>query len=378
MLSIRPPELEPPKPEGRQIELFFGPAEPAETPEIHLNLILDTSSEVSKWRRRTTVLASIFFHILLIILLVVGPDLIHAGAKLMGIRVEQQKKPETTMLFLPPDLAKQFKKHPPTKVLSDKDRMAQGAAPKIDPNGIRMPYSKGNSTMPEQKGGAQKPEPKPSPPAAQPQPAQVPPAGQNNAQEAQGAGQSKQQLAENTPKKEAPSLLEVPEAGGGKQISQLRMPAVSPGEMIRQSASAAARDRASGIGSGPGDSIAQFRNFNPNFSMEGPQILSDTKGVDFGPYLARVVYSVRQNWYSVIPESARLGEKGRVAVVFEIVKNGAVPQLRLVASSGADALDRAALAGIRASSPFPPLPPEFTGEHLVLEFIFLYNLGYEQ
>ena len=112
--------------------------------------------------------------------------------------------------------------------------------------------------------------------------------------------------------------------------------------------------------------------------MEGPVILSDTKGVDFGPYLARVVYSVRQNWYSVIPESARLGEKGRVAVVFEIVRNGAVPQLRLVAGSGADALDRAAIAGIRASSPFPPLPQEFTGEHLVLEFIFLYNLGYEQ
>jgi TonB family protein len=76
----------------------------------------------------------------------------------------------------------------------------------------------------------------------------------------------------------------------------------------------------------------------------------------------------------VIPESARLGEKGRVGIVFEILRDGTVPQLRLVASSGSDALDRAALAGIRASIPFPPLPEEFTGNHLVLQFIFLYNM----
>jgi TonB family protein len=97
--------------------------------------------------------------------------------------------------------------------------------------------------------------------------------------------------------------------------------------------------------------------------------------VDFGPYLARVVYIVRRNWYSVIPESARLGEKGRVGIVFEILKDGAVPQLRLVASSGSDPLDRAALAAITSSRPFPPLPDEFTGNHLVLQFIFLYNLS---
>jgi TonB family protein len=98
--------------------------------------------------------------------------------------------------------------------------------------------------------------------------------------------------------------------------------------------------------------------------------------VDFGPYLARVVWAVRRNWYSMIPVSARLGQKGRVAIVFEIRRDGSVPELRLVASSGADPLDRAALGAIRASNPFPPLPEEFTGPSLVLQFIFLYNMGY--
>ena len=79
----------------------------------------------------------------------------------------------------------------------------------------------------------------------------------------------------------------------------------------------------------------------------------------------------------MIPVSAKLGQKGRVVIVFEILKDGSVPQLRLIAGSGADPLDRAAAGSIQASDPFPPLPPAFTGQHLVLQFTFLYNLGLE-
>lgn len=170
-------------------------------------------------------------------------------------------------------------------------------------------------------------------------------------------------------------LMDVsPEGSGGS--SQLRLPVTTPGQSIQQSLEAAVRSRANGPVPGPGDSTAQFNNLNPSLSMEGPRVLSDTRGVDFGPYLARIVAVVRRNWYAVIPESARLGEKGVVAIVFEILKDGSVPELQLRFSSGKDELDRAALASIRASNPFPPLPQEFTGNHLVLEFIFLYNVGY--
>jgi TonB family protein len=170
-------------------------------------------------------------------------------------------------------------------------------------------------------------------------------------------------------------LRDVPPTGSGGD-SRLQLSTTSPGDAIRQSLEAAARGRASGLGEGPGDSPLQFQNYSPNFSTEAPIILSDTRGVDFGPYLARVVFSVRRNWYSMIPVAAKLGQKGRVGIVFEILKDGSVPQLRLVASSGSDPLDRAAIGAIRAANPFPPLPEEFSGEHLVLQFIFLYNLGY--
>jgi TonB family protein len=115
----------------------------------------------------------------------------------------------------------------------------------------------------------------------------------------------------------------------------------------------------------------------PNFDTPYPTILSDTRGVDFSPYLVRLLREVRRNWYAVIPESARfLGEQGRVVIVFTIEKDGSVPrgEPRVVAPSGRSHLDRPALAAIRTSQPFPPLPAEFDGPHIVLQFTFLYNL----
>ena len=119
----------------------------------------------------------------------------------------------------------------------------------------------------------------------------------------------------------------------------------------------------------------EFNNLHPNFSTEMPTILSDTRGVDFGPYLARIIHIVRQNWIAVIPESARLGEKGRTGIVFEILKDGSVPQLRLVASSGSDPLDRAAMNGIHASAPFPPLPGNLQAITWSSSSSFLYNIA---
>jgi len=46
----------------------------------------------------------------------------------------------------------------------------------------------------------------------------------------------------------------------------------------------------------------------------------------------------------------------------------------LMGSSGKLPLDRAAVSSIRASSPFEPLPPAFSGPYIELRFIFLYNL----
>jgi TonB family protein len=328
-------------------------------------LLVELDPEAIKWRRRTMYLLSMILHGILVLILVFSPDLLRRGRQMMGLPVGVAPKKEFSYLFLPPEVLRRLREPPPeNSPLSDKNRRAQGRSPIINPNGLRMPYSLGNTKLPELAGG--------KPPAAAPTP---PPAGGSTAP----AGNQPSNQTPSEPKNDGGLRLEdvKPNTGGG---SGLNLPNLSPGQAIQQSLQSAVRGgrypggSGSGSGAGYGDGGANFQNLEPNFSTEGPIILSDTRGVDFGPYLSRIVYIVRRNWYSVIPESARLGEKGRVGIVFEILKDGSVPQLRLVASSGADPLDRAALAGIHASIPFPPLPDEFTGNHLVLQFIFLYNM----
>lgn len=117
-------------------------------------------------------------------------------------------------------------------------------------------------------------------------------------------------------------------------------------------------------------------NLPPTPGVEGSnlELLSDPKGVDFRPYLTQVLAAVRRNWLAVIPESAKLGRRGRVAIQFSISRVGSVPKLVIITSSGTDSLDRAAVAGISASNPFPPLPSEYKSDRIVVEFNFAYNM----
>jgi TonB family protein len=104
------------------------------------------------------------------------------------------------------------------------------------------------------------------------------------------------------------------------------------------------------------------------------ELLSDPLGVDFTSYLIRVLAAVRRNWYAVIPESAKLGRGGKVVIQFAIARDGNVPKLVIAMPSGAEPLDRAAVAAISATNPFPPLPGEFKGSQIRLQFAFQYNV----
>jgi TonB family protein len=113
-----------------------------------------------------------------------------------------------------------------------------------------------------------------------------------------------------------------------------------------------------------------------NVQLPAPAVnlLSDPMNVDFRPYLARILALVRRNWLTVIPSSARLGNRGVVTVQFIVDRGGQVPKLVIETPSGSEALDRAAVAGISASVPFPPLPSEFKGNEIRLQFAFKYNI----
>ncbi len=102
------------------------------------------------------------------------------------------------------------------------------------------------------------------------------------------------------------------------------------------------------------------------------QLLSDPNNIDFKPYLLQVLAVVKRHWLSVIPESARMGRRGVVVLRFAIDRRGAVPQLEFTSPTGTE-LDRACIAGISASVPFPPFPEGFRGDQIRLQMAFAYN-----
>ncbi len=126
---------------------------------------------------------------------------------------------------------------------------------------------------------------------------------------------------------------------------------------------------------GDGRSRLDFDNRRPNFSVSRPTILSDTQGVDFGPWLTAVYFRVRDNWYSVIPQVYRSGLKGVVVIIFDIRGNGNLEELQVVRSSDFSPYDRAAVSSLNLSEPFPNFPPSFDRDRLTLQFTYLYNIS---
>jgi outer membrane biosynthesis protein TonB len=181
-----------------------------------------------------------------------------------------------------------------------------------------------------------------------------------------------------SPKSDAPKQalkLEKPEEQQTPRA--LILPKNSPGGSIRDSIRESARMNAPTAMGGGG----QLPSGIPGGSSQGTaygamEMLTPTQGVDFSNYLQRVYVTVKQNWFAVMPESVRLGDKGVVSLVFKIMKDGSVPgdDPRRVFGSGKEPLDRAAVSSIRASNPFEPLPSAFSGTYIELRFTYYYNL----
>jgi TonB family protein len=105
------------------------------------------------------------------------------------------------------------------------------------------------------------------------------------------------------------------------------------------------------------------------------EVLSDTLGVDFGPYMKRLRSVVRSRWEPLIPNTAMPPQmkKGVVVIEFAITKDGKVTAMKLAQGSGDIALDRAAWGAILDANPLPNLPAEFSGNFLRLRTRFYYN-----
>ena len=116
---------------------------------------------------------------------------------------------------------------------------------------------------------------------------------------------------------------------------------------------------------------------SPDKPLAAPdvEVLSDTSGVDLTVYLSNVLHAIRKNWYALIPAEAHAPEEKQrqVSIKFSILKDGIVTGTAVESSSGDNTLDRAALGGVNASSPLPPLPDNLSTPNLTLRLRFQYN-----
>jgi TonB family protein len=167
------------------------------------------------------------------------------------------------------------------------------------------------------------------------------------------------------------SKLEAPKAAPTKPNFQTAQPS-----NLSQDLQQLARNSRSGQYNGGGGDLGAGAPSQHSGLNGAVDVLSDTMGVDFGPYIQRVIFDTKRAWYPIIPEAARppLNKQGRVAIRFHILPDGSVKEMILEGPSGDVSLDRAAWGGITGASPYPPLPKEFKGKDLELRFFFLYNL----
>jgi len=323
-------------------------------------LLLQLQDDLTRARRREAFWISVVAH-LIVVLLIVNSDKLSRLLPRQAVLVHPQVLPQDkdlTFLELPPDEQK-VAKRPDTKIISDKDRIATSKTPQLNRQELKK-------ILDASRAGA----PGPISPPSQAQQPGPPALAQNN------PAPQQQQQGQPAPPAPPPSnqmaKLQTPPVGAKNPFAMNR--SLSPGQAIEQAARDAAANRG-GYGGAEGDfGLGQGirgRNFG------ALDVLSDTMGVDFGPYLARILHDVKQNWYNLIPESARppIMKKGKVAIEFAILKDGRIAGMKLEdgGSSGDPALDRAAWGGITASNPFPPLPQEFGGQYLALRFHFFYN-----
>ncbi len=100
-----------------------------------------------------------------------------------------------------------------------------------------------------------------------------------------------------------------------------------------------------------------------------------TPGIDairqpnWGPYMRDLEQRIKRNWAPPKGDSSK-----RVVITFTIARDGRLLSKSVSKSSGVPLADRAAMAAIEATAPFRPLPPEFKGQSVPIEFTFDYNV----
>ena len=317
--------------------------------EMRLHLLTaDVPEEedvVSSYRRREAAWISLIAHAIIIALLILAPRWTFTRPLIVPI----QEKQNTTFIPLPDDLQKV--KPPKTDIISDKNRIAQTRTPAVDKETLRKLID------------ARRPGP--------PKPSAPPPSGQEAMQQNPATMQAAAPVPEVQKPPQATAQLQAPAPAAPKKSP---FAVASPGSAVSDAIHSVAAGHGAGTTEFGGGEYGS--GLRPKVDTRGGlEILSDTMGVDFGPYMKRLKYTVEDHWEPLMPESAfpPISRKGVVVIEFSITRDGRVMGMKLISGSGDVSLDRAAWAAITSAIPLPNLPKDFAGDYLTIRGRFYYN-----
>jgi outer membrane biosynthesis protein TonB len=171
------------------------------------------------------------------------------------------------------------------------------------------------------------------------------------------------------------SQVEAPRPAAVPATPSFAMGSQNPLDQLQQAMHGASRNPSSGSSSGNlgGGGLAM----HPGAGTGGVEVLSDTQGVDFGPWLRRWHFETQKTWDPLIPDEVNppILKKGQVLIHFKVGPDGRIMDgsMMLEGRSGDTALDRAAWGALQGSN-YPPLPKDFHGPYLELRALFMYNM----
>jgi hypothetical protein len=320
-----------------------------------LSVIEDLEGSKNWASLREKLWIAVILHMLLLWFLVYGPKyILHQRVRVVDKSAQLLREHPKDLTYLEtPSNIKPMEPKKPSNVISNKSHQAE--TPHPSPKRLKDLEAMRAPGPPVPRPSPERAAPKPAPTPAQPQPAQ-PRAAQPKPPAQPLPANAKSEIQAPTPAPTKPNF-NLGSATPGQELQQLARNAARPGQFGGDYGANAPLDH-------PGNRGAV-------------NILSDTMGVNFGPYIERVIYDTKKAWYPIIPEEAQppIMKKGEVAISFKIAPNGSVMpgSMHLDGPSGDVALDKAAWAAITYAG-YPPLPKEFKGPYLELRFYFLYNI----
>lgn len=313
-----------------------------------IHLLDSIDDEIARARFRESIYVSVIVCLALAWFAFYGPRVLFHEGRIVNPKEEvtELNKKELPFLDLPKSLVQ--KAPPKPKAIAEQNHIAQTPHPDQKPPTPRQgaPGAQQPAPLPPTPQPQQQVQ-RPQPPTPQPQPQPQQP-----------------RQAQNTPIPDAPKPTQATQQPSRPNFGSQQ----SPQQAMRDLANSMAR----GQGGNYGTSAPTGHGGNLGAGVE---ILSDTLGVDFGPYIKRLLRILYDSWLPLIPEETRppLNKEGSTLIRFTINKDGTLAPgaMHLDASTHDEAIDRAAWGSIVGVGQMPPLPKNFTGPNLELRIDFI-------